>query len=314
MPRLTDSTGTIVAGPGLGEKFDPMAFMTTTEQDFQRSNYLIYGPKKTGKSLLAATISRYFPPYENGNPVAAKERTTLEDTAWIAFDKSPTDTLVQYRCFVGKVLDLRMAFRKLGRDEFFFRLPLLLSPIIQDEKIKYVVVDTVSEFNRLLLNWWYKHVPTSDRGKENTMAMWTKFGDDHSELRYVLNDQMEIGGRRDRKLIYLSHPKGNMEFVGGSGTAEVQKVNEERKAEATGKGDIDLDITGQNGNGYGAECSMILVTQRMSAARNDRARYEVWTQGNESWAGGTRFSTVLKPTEIPNLRTMEEKILKAAGE
>lgn len=293
--RLTDTGGKIVAGvPGTG--FNVADYQSSTINDFNKSNFLIYGPKKTGKTLLAATISDYFPEFDRV-PVPAPAYVELKDVVWLAFDKSPTDTLLQFKLGVPRILDLRRLLRKLGRDEFFFRLPAVLKSYSDDDS-RFIIVDTVSEFDKLLRNWWSKNVPLSKTGQENTMQMWTKFGDDHLEFRYTLAEAYP-GSR----IIYLCHAKGVFEQQ-----QESMRINMERTAAANDRGDITFDVTGQNGNGYASEGSTILVTRKIPGVGNEKARYEVLTDSDGGWEGGTRFSTLLPKVCEPNLKRILGRI------
>ena len=294
--KWTDRCETIVDVDYIGMRETQCISVSADDHLYVVDDFIV-----THNTLFAASISEFFPEFED-TPVAAKEFTWLKDCLWLAFDKTPTDTLLQYRLGVPKVLDCRRILRRFGRDQFFSKFPTILRQVLTEE-IRYVAADTVSEFDKILKQWWGLNVPVSDRGKPNTRAMWTNFGNDHSEFRYLLGDECERGGHTDRRILYICHSRAVVEQPD-----EATRTAEERKTEAMGRGEITFDITGQSGNGYGTEGSSILVTRKVPGPGNAKDRYEVLTNGDGTWEAGTRFSSLMPRVIQPNLRKYLRKV------
>lgn len=239
-----------------------MAFMATsattpassstagTDDDFFTSKpgyYFIFGPPGAGKTFAAARISTMFPKERLAWPMAkfaGAPPVQLEDVLHLAFDLGAGSGLESMGITVP-TLDMRAVCDKYTSVEAWKAIPdLFRKAKIRYPNVQYVITDTVSALDDLMLAWWYANMPVSEAKKEDTQKLWTGLAACHTHWRDYIT-KAAMGEFKARPTI-LCHaiPK----FKGAGDRAKV--AEKQMEAQNVEDGDLIPRITGKSGDAY----------------------------------------------------------------
>lgn len=271
-----------------------------------------FGSPGCGKTLSAASISKYFPEciWRGEKP---KQHVHLKDLLFIMFDNGGLDSLAEWNlsapvlpytytkvingkpttvtdpdhsCVSGAAVEA--AIEQIGRD---------LAPAIAEHAIEAVVVDTLSSFDTT--NVAYQKNKFAN--EKDQRRIWGHVQGLHLRLDEILKSVRT-------PVVYNCHAKNNMEAI------EKEKDAQEAPRQAAG---IQVDgnwvipeITGATFRTYNAKASLILP---MTSARVNRGGKMVFERkyhplGYQSLTFKSRFQTLLDKEEPTNLRAVLEKI------
>ncbi len=246
----------------------------------ESATYLtIMGVPKAGKTTVAATVSEQCP-----EELPAKKMVDIEDTAWLLYDKDGLEALTDVNLSVPYVdlSGVQSSSELIKAEKAFFK------EVSADPKIKWVVVDTVSERDRLMISC------LADELQQN-IKMWGYVAQEHAMFLRELR-------KSKKSAVFLFHTK-----LLSSPLDEVSDVA--KKKATTANAEVVLAISGQNGRGYRTTSTAIWTIQKKKR-KGQPAEHLLLTEGSSMNEGGSRFANRLAETEKAHLRNILKKVGK----
>ncbi|NJO17721.1 MAG: AAA family ATPase [Thioploca sp.] len=258
---------------------------------------LIYGPRRSGKTVYASTISKFM-------PVNFNERTnndppiTLEDILWITYDEGALDSLRQFNIIVPYVVDPYQIMQENSMTEsaaISFIYENLNEILLANPNIKFVVHDTISQMDKLLTAYIASIVENSN--------------DSQTIYRLLLGRHQLIFNQLQKlkaTSVLLCHAKALIERA-----TKDAKVNIDNKNIKASKfhipAEIGPDITGKGAELYLSNSSAEIVVLNKRGAKNLIQRTVHFNQV-DGFEAGSRFEGFNLDNEKFHLRSTLQKI------
>ena len=248
----------------------------------------IHGPPKCGKTVTAATSSKYFTefPRPKDSPIIE-----LKDMLWLQLDNGATDTLWDSRYDVP-VLSLKQTLQATNYNEA--RAAKLMIDAAKEHikstpECKFVVADTISLLDKAFVSRYSEVHEDSD----NSFDVWRDVLNAHRRFHLRLKGLPVIR-------LYLFHSKAENEAVIKKSKAATDK----KKANEANAGTIHPDITGQAITLYRGEVSAMLTQAAKKGPKGMSYILQTTTTGGSE--AGKRFQL---PDTIPaNMRQFYETV------
>lgn len=269
----------------------------------------IYGQFGAGKTRTAATRSEFWP-----GVVPAKETIYLEDMIWITAENA-LGTLAALNVWPAYVVDVLAMLRP---DETNAAKPVArdalqaVNWVIQElehlkktTKAKYVVVDTASNFQQLIVAAVFKTNPDPKAGQSN----WGIIGN--------LMSQFVLSLELDYQTIWLLHPDQNMDSLVAMNSKLPNDVLASRESAAVSRGTAHDGSVRPSLSGKAARSAIlgsidVLFWLDVVSEQGKPVRY-LRQLGTEDAQGKSRFEGILADKELPNLKAIAAKIEKGVG-
>lgn len=280
------------AVPAKKPPLDLSAVLRSSDDAELEGDIVIHGPPKHGKTFLAASASEFFP--EDMDELGSGKKFELDDMLWVSFDDGATAG------FRGAGLKVReLSFRPLLAQkplpDALDLLAALVKKAFAAHPVKYIVGDTISMLDRMLVDYY----ATLHESSENTFAMWKDVLRRHMRFRAAMS---AIPAEK----IYNFHSKAQLEAS--------QKTPDQRAradaAKLPGGEAITPDISGQARTAYIGNSSLELTIKCLVAPGKGKreVRRVVYPYGSGGFEGSNRYHHVLEYEEEPHLRHIFEKI------
>lgn len=288
-------------------KAKPSLLRLSSDADVIRNIiFLIYGQFKVGKSTMALTASAKFP--KTGLPTQKHRgppKYILDDMLWISYDRGATLGFKERGVAVPE-LDVRqlMGDKKMWKEAGFSTAPNVTAAteyvVREAEKItslgntKWIVVDTVSTYDKMLENTFRKQHPEDGRAVFGKVLLW--HGNLHNNL-VLLN----CG------IIYLCHLHAIVDM--DKDTAE-KNAKIRKTLTSPGTPTIVPAITGKGAGLYKADnrCQLLLKGVRPPGGQKGLLRTVSTVQTPDGEECGNAFQLSLSETEEPDLSKILAKI------
>lgn len=260
-------------------------YLISSDEEALLGGLAIHGPRRVGKSHLAATASALYP------ETIGVELATLEDLVWIAFDKGATAFAPPWKLRLPYVVDVNRLIADKG-DALAGAMKAV--EIAAATPAEWIVVDTVSMYDKYLSDWANNKVDESN-GKAG-FEIYRHMLNAHKRFYVAV---CETG----KKPLFLCHSKALSEAT----TDQAAKVK--RAVYATAP-DIVPDITGQSATVYLGNCSAQIVVGVKVDPKTKAKKRVAYVGQNAGYEGGSRWEGVFGATEElePNIRKMLARV------
>jgi hypothetical protein len=277
--------------------------LSNSKEGYLQNNFLvILGPPKVGKTVLASTVSEFFP--EN---VLAKVPTEIPDVLYWQFDKKGTESLAALNLtaptFKFDELDLLTTKNgKLELDGFALERAILeayeeTKKRIAEGKTKFIIIDTLSAYD----NFWSAYLAQTITDPRQNGLKFDKLAQKHTTFRYAL---ASLGVT----VVVLCHTKYKGDPMMG-GAPEIMAANAKAKAtQMVAEARILAAITGQSGGAWTNSGTTIWPISQLRP-KGGPVSVVIHPNGKEGYESGCRYPG-LADTEPGNLRKLFEKIKK----
>ncbi|UOF79564.1 AAA domain [Bacteriophage sp.] len=169
----------------------------------------IYAPPGHGKTFAALTCSAYWEESRLAmlsSELAKLEPIHLADTLLVAADQGATDGVRSFRMWPDELdLFMEVALDKDGVGGVAARIVKLLRTHIKPAH-RYLVVDTVSQINNWVVQYWDENCPITGNGHRDTKAMWPRV---EAMLTKFHSAFTMIAAANGMRTIFTYHPVAN---------------------------------------------------------------------------------------------------------
>lgn len=292
-------------------KEDLSEFFSSSHDLYLTGGFVTHGGLKNGKSFFAATASSCWPDglkMEEARSIESigEDRwrklkpVRLEDLIWLPYDLGALDGFPQFKIEVPS-LDVRAIIKK-------FNAPLGVRKVNQtiqlwveqNQKTKWVVEDTTSAKDRLLLEYFDSHPVMNRQGEEDKYAKYGSLKSAHIASHNALRNS-------GLTVHYLCHSKAAPEA-----TTPHQKHVDQTMELPSANTEIEPEITGQSLKVYLGDASVIgvLVASELPG-KPGKYKREFMPFGGKNFTGGNRLQSLLKTSMPPHMGEMIKMMRKA---
>lgn len=268
----------------------------------ERYRLTTHGGPGHGKTFFAASASKYW-------PEKLPSKAILKDMLWIAFDAGATRGFREQGINIPNVIDVRwlMTAPKKGEDKPYARTILdainmvikQADEMVENGAIEWVVVDTVSMFDKDLNIYWEKNCPTSKQGVPDKFAMYRC-------IKYAHSTFFDAMALLDAHVHFLCHTKAKIE------SDDKTQQNKNKAGALPGDNELIPDITGGGAQVYVAnvDCEFAMVSTKLL---NGGFKRQVYPVGGKGFRGKNRWQLSLTEEEPAHLGTLIGKVETANG-
>lgn len=255
---------------------------------------LYYGPRRVGKTVLAATASEDW----RGNSEAPIE---LGDMLYIAIDEGALDSLVKFNASIKNVLHWSELLSGCDNNATL-ALSLLkeaLPDLVSTTKCKFVVIDTISQ-----LDWSLQE--TLDSRAEDMQTFYRLLLGQHKAFSGLLNTL-------EATVIELCHaqPVGEIRLKKDAKPDAIKAAKADRAAKFYIMPDVEPAISGQSRNVYLSNTSLHGAVLAKMVPNKGLERRVYFAPNVAGFEATSRFDGILDVDgkgEEPNLRDIYQKI------
>lgn len=276
---------------------------------------VIQGKYGAGKTMLAATISDDF----KSLPIAKHKgppNQVLNDLFWISFDEGATLGFRE-RGISVKEFDVHdwMSKKKCSILTATEKALIELEKAVNHYGIQWVVVDTVSQFDKGLEQYWVnilrqgknlEDLNPAEVDDKIQIPAYKRMFNSHKMLQENLLN-LRVGR------IYLTHAKAIGTFKLGNPDEQAKQAKarsalQTANAASLAEAGLEPDVTGKGAGGYLAPARLILFVKKVRGVGNASSR-EVWAEPtSEGYTTKNSFELSIVGKQEPNLKKILEKI------
>ncbi len=238
------------------KEFESMSY----ENALDYNKAILLGQPQSGKTLAAATMSKYFPSTKDFKILCEKIKqgkkpppVFLKDAYWLSFDWEATNGLLQFGFFAETISYQSLIKKGYNAPKAVMIMLKAAQNAVENRNKKLVVVDTISQASLKLQNFYTnKKIPKSKSGGEDTMKGWGKL------LGKNLDIQEKITALRCHA-IFCCHTevRQNKETV----MAAIKETTKRKNlAKATpGSAELEMNIKGASQNQFRNDISLVIA-------------------------------------------------------
>ncbi len=283
------------------------------DDDITNLVMIILGQYGAGKTTLAATIDPACPFPLPTTKHKGPPKFHLKKVFWLPYDKGAILSFKERGIAVNR-FDIRkyMAEKKASVMQAT-EIGLVEAEKAVDAGAEWIVVDTVSTFDKMLDVYWQAAL-LADKGLKdsNTDKSANKLIEEIQIPKYgrmftchkMLHDNLM---RLGCGVIYLTHAKANIDL--GLGSADDKdKIKKVKQTMSTAAGGILApDITGKGAGVYKADARLQLVVKVVPNMQGKLVR-EVWAEPRDGYETKNSWELSIQGKQEANLRAILEKI------
>ncbi len=258
-----------------------MSYLTNTAEAPYSGTVTIHGPPGHGKTTFAASASEHF------------ESKDLKDMLFLQFDLGGLDGL-KAKGYKVAFIDTRALMAEKGAVRGTFdALDILAKHTEQNKDLRYIVVDTISEMDKL----WHEAI---DKIEDDGRALYRQMLNNH--IRFY-NRVINISLKTAAKAIFIAHSKAKvLDQTATEGQKKTQTADK-----LPGGNDIQVDVTGQ-GHGIYTRNGSLVIAMQCRSIKGKPDVYVALPNGGGGFEGKNRFKGILNEEESPNLRAIFNKL------
>lgn len=251
----------------------------TKDNMFEPLRAVVYGPRGSGKTSVALTLSAKCPE----NVALNTKPVELDDLFFILFDEGGLDTVAGYNISVPYINLAGIAPDKIEVE--FHKALDTAKQRAKDGVTKSIIIDTYSSWDQI-----QEFQCVTEAAGGNTQRSYGKLAESHSKAYY----RATVGNPAN--LLVLCHAKFLIESD--------DKKNESQTA--PGKPEVIPQITGKGASKWLNNVSLELPL--LASTVNGKVTREFYTKTYAGWEAKVRGSTSLAPKEPADFRTFLKKL------